>query len=128
MKQNTGWKAYSKHGNLSWHSKSSFTGAGITEKGVLFSYLSDWESDGRWGVELLTLKRRIYLKPLENIGVQLKGTIPVVEYSFDDSFDKKFKPGLYKQVEEFLIGPICRLPDINEQIRNTKDIFAKMTK
>ena len=57
------WKAFSKPGKLTWHNKTNFAGAGITEKGVLFSYLSNWESAGRWGLELLTEKRRIYLKP-----------------------------------------------------------------
>ena len=74
------WKAYSKAGTLKWHSKTNFTGAGITEKGVLFSYLSNWESAGRWAVELLTEKRRIYLKPMEGISVQEKGTVAVVEH------------------------------------------------
>ena len=38
--------------------KTNFVGAGETEKGVLFSYISNWESAGRWGIELLTKKRR----------------------------------------------------------------------
>ena len=48
------WNAFSKSGKLKWHSKTNFVGAGITENGVLFSYLSNWESAGRWAIELLT--------------------------------------------------------------------------
>jgi len=51
------WKAFSKEGTINWHQKTNFVGAGITENGVLFSYISNWESAGRWGIELLTNKR-----------------------------------------------------------------------
>ena len=64
--------AFSKSGKLHWHDKTNFVGAGETEKGVLFSYISNWESAGRWGIELLTQNRRIYLKPMENIHIQHK--------------------------------------------------------
>lgn len=122
-------KAYSKSGKLSWHNKSNYAGAGFTEKGVLFSYNANWESAGRWGIEFMTDKRRIYLKPLETIRIQLKGTISAIDHhDYDDSLDKDFKPGIYKEVEEFLYGAKCRLPDIDEQIRNTKDIFSKVAK
>ena len=97
------WKAYSKPGKLTWHKKTNFAGAGITEKGVLFSYISNWESAGRWAVELLTESRRIYLKPLEGIAIQKKGSVVVEQYEFDDSLDKAFKPGLYRQVEGFIL-------------------------
>ncbi|MDA7855553.1 hypothetical protein N9A68_07715, partial [Cyclobacteriaceae bacterium] len=60
-------KTFSKSGKLNWHDRTNFVGAGETEKGVLFSYISNWESAGRWGIELLTENRRIYLKPMENI-------------------------------------------------------------
>ena len=40
---------------LDWHSSSSqFCGSGITDKGALFSYSADWESPGRWGIEIKT--------------------------------------------------------------------------
>lgn len=120
------WQAYSKPGNLIWHKKTNFVGAGVTEKGVLFSYISNWESAGRWAIELLTEKRRIYLKPLEGIGIQLKGTLPVVEHTFDDSLDKQFKPGLYRQVAEFMSGAIKRLPCIADHIENSKTIYSKI--
>lgn len=117
------WKAYSKPGTLTWHKKTNFTGAGITEKGVLFSYISNWESAGRWGIELLTRKRRIYLKPLETVGVQSKGTIQVLEHSFNNSLDKDFKPGLYKQTEAFINSDINLLVGIIEHLRKSKMIY-----
>lgn len=123
------WQAYSKAGALKWHSKTNFTGAGITEKNVLFSYLSNWESAGRWAIELLTEKRRIYLKPMEGLSIQDKGTIAVIEHKFDDSLDVKFKPGLYRQVEAFLSNESnFRLCNLFEQIVSSKNIYTKILK
>lgn len=118
------WKSFSKSGKLNWHDKTNFVGAGETEKGVLFSYISNWESAGRWGVELLTKNRRIYLKPMENLHVQQKGSIQVAEHEIDLSLDQNFKPGLYKQVEAFIKGESYRLPTINDHIYNSKKIYA----
>ena len=121
------WQAYSKSGKLTWHEKTNFAGAGITENGVLFSYISNWESAGRWAIELLTGKRRIYLKPLETIGIQLKGTIPVMEHIFDDSRDKEFKPGLYNQVDDFLNSTDKNSnATILDHILKAKTIYAKI--
>lgn len=121
------WNSYSKEGNLEWHHKSNFAGAGITEKGVLFAYLSNWESAGRWAIELLTQNRRIYLKPIEGLGIQLKGSVSVSEHSFDDRMDKQFKPGLYRQTEAFLEETVdVRLCSLAEQIRSGKNIYKKI--
>ena len=121
------WQTYSRVGNLKWHSKTNFTGAGITVNGVLFSYLSNWESAGRWAIELLTEKRRIYLKPIESISVQEKGTVTVVEYKFDNALDLKFKPGLFRQIEAFTSHEIPNfLLNINDHITLTKENYIKI--
>lgn len=122
------WQGYSKAGNLDWHSKTNFTGAGITDKGVLFSYLSNWESAGRWAVELLTDKRRIYLKPMESISVQEKGTVAVVVHQFDDSLDLQFKPGLYRQVDAFVNGNYFCLLGIEKHIQASKEVYRNIIK
>ena len=120
------WKAFSKAGKLKWHSKTNFVGAGITEKGVLFSYLSNWESAGRWAIELLTEKRRIYLKPMECISVQEKGAIAVVEYKFDDHLDLKFKPGLFRQTDIFINEINGSLLSLKDHINISKKVYSKM--
>lgn len=120
------WQAYSKSGALKWHSKTNFTGAGITEKGVLFSYLSNWESAGRWAIELLTEKRRIYLKPMESINVQEKGTIAVVEHKFDDAVDIQFKPGLKKQVDAYLNNDEINLLNIEDHLFAAREVYSKI--
>lgn len=122
------WKAYSKPGKLTWHKKTNFAGAGITDKGVLFSYLSNWESAGRWGIELLTEKRRIYLKPLEGINIQKKGSVVIEHYEFDDSLDKEFKPGLYEQVKSFISNDRKYLCNICYHINNAKVLFMGIIK
>jgi predicted dehydrogenase len=118
------WNTFSQSGRLTWHPKTNFSGAGITEKNVLFSYISNWESAGRWAIELLTDKRRIYLKPMEKISIQQKGSIEVVEHDLDFSLDENFKPGLYKQVEAFVFGKEDRLLKMKDHIINSKTIYS----
>lgn len=120
------WKAYSKAGKLEWHPKTNFTGAGITERGVLFSYLSNWESAGRWGIELLTPKRRIYLRPLERISVQEKGSIEICEHKFDDKIDNNFKPGLFNQIKEFMNENESRLLSLQDHIIFSSEVYSKI--
>lgn len=104
-------------GNLDWHpSASMFSGAGVTEQGILFSYLSNWEAPGRWALELMTKKHRLYLKPMEKLGIQVIGSVAVNDYEIDDSLDVKFKPGIYKMVESFMQGDYSKLVSIQEQL------------
>ena len=118
-------KAFSKPGKLDWHDKTNFVGAGETEKGVLFSYISNWESAGRWAIELLTQNRRIYLKPMENLHVQQKGSVQITEHEIDFTFDSEFKPGLHKQVDAFINGnKNNRLISIKNHICNSKNIYS----
>lgn len=122
------WKTYSSSGKILWHPKTNFAGAGITDKGVLFSYISNWESAGRWGIELLTEKRRIYLKPLEGIAIQDKGSIQINEHRFDDHLDKNYKPGLFLQVEAFFDHKNFNLKTIKEQINDSKNVYSWILK
>lgn len=122
------WQSYSKSGSLSWHKYSQFSGAGITENEVLFSYIADWESAGRWGIELLTSKRRIYLKPMEEVHIQEKGSIQISKHVFDQTIDQEFKPGLYKQVQAFLDDDHYqgRLINIDDQISISESVYQKI--
>ena len=120
------WTAYSKKGNLEWHEKTVFSGAGITEKGVLFSYLSHWESAGRWGIELLTQNRKIYLKPLEGVLIQRKGVLDIEKQVFDNALDVLYKPGLFRQVEAFLNNDKSRFINIKEHLEIANQIYIKI--
>ena len=92
------WQArYS--GTLSWHpSAARYCGSGITDQGTLFSYHADWEAPGRWGLEVLTRKRRFILRPMEQLHVTLLGSVNIDNIEIDDRLDKIFKPGLYGSI------------------------------
>lgn len=121
------WNAYSKTGKIKWHAKTNFAGAGVTDKMVLFSYLSNWESAGRWAIELLTDCRRIYLKPLEEVWVQNKGSLEIKNHVFENSLDKEYKPGLFAQVKAFLgADNDDRLISLREHFFNAENIYQKI--
>ena len=114
-------------GNLDWHNHSIYSGSGITDKGVVFSYLSDWESSGRWCVELLTSKRRILLKPLEEVSYILKGSVQDIKHPINNELDLNFKPGLYRQVSDFIENKPMRLPNIIEHLNFSETVLAHIT-
>ncbi len=101
---------------LSWYSgPTNFTGAGITDRGALFNYSANWCAPGRWGVELLTEKHRLYLRPMEQLHIQNLGSVKIEKVEIDDSLDQQFKPGLYRQAESFLTGNLSRFSSIQDQ-------------
>ena len=90
-------------GSLDWHSKAStYAGAGISEKNALFSYQANWSAPGRWAVEVLTNKHRLYLKPMEKLQIQEIGSVVVDAVEIDDEIDQAYKPGFYAQTKSFL--------------------------
>lgn len=121
------WSAYYKNGNLSWHKQSMFSGAGLTNNNVIFSYKANWESAGRWGLELLTKKRKIILSPLEKVYIQNRGSILIYEHQINDLLDIEYKPGLFLQTKSFLENRQSEsLIEINEHIKMSKKIYLKM--
>jgi predicted dehydrogenase len=118
------WSSYA-HGSLKWHAPSSFAGAGITDRDVLFSYQANWEAPGRWAVELLTRKRRIYLKPMEKLFVQQTGSVAIEPHVFDDRQDIDFKPGLYAQTKAFIEGHDSLL-SLKQHLQISKNVYARM--
>jgi predicted dehydrogenase len=118
------FKAFSK-GELSWHKKAVFSGAGITDKGALFSYGANWDAPGRWVVEILTENFRLYFKPMEDLQIQNKGSVAVTKVEFDNSLDAQFKPGLYLETKLFLEGDFSRFPTIADQAEMAK-IYDEM--
>lgn len=89
-------------GAVNWHpSGSIFTGSGITEKGIHFSYSSNWGAPGRWGIEILTSKSRYYLKPMERLSRQEIGSILINEIVSDYQLDIDYKPGVFNMLKTF---------------------------
>jgi predicted dehydrogenase len=119
------WASYTKKGDLDWHDTSIFVGSGITKNGVLFSYHSNWESAGRWGIELMTNRRKLILKPLEEIKEQMLGTLNENPVKIDSDKDFIYKPGLFLLMGQFLLNQKCEsipLPNIKAQIKFARDI------
>ncbi|MGQ7818398.1 Gfo/Idh/MocA family oxidoreductase [Metapseudomonas furukawaii] len=110
-----------RSGALDWHpSAKIFSGAGVSQAGVLFSYGSDWGSAGRWWLELFTPLRKLRLCPMEKLFETRKGTVVEQEVLCDAELDADFKPGLYLQTEKFLSGDkngLCELQELNEKFK-----------
>jgi len=105
--------------SIEWHKTSSiFVGSGITENDILFSYSSNWGAPGRWGIEVCTNKRKYYLRPMERLSVQEKGSVHISDYDEDYSIDEKFKPGLMNMVNAFFNRNSEGLCSINEHQLN----------
>lgn len=107
-------------GSLPWHPKGAvFSGAGVTKLGALFSYHANWKGPGRWGVEIVTKKHKLFLRPLEKLQIQDIGSFSVEDVVIDDKIDIEIKAGIFKQVESFL-GSQRDLCTIDEQVENLK--------
>lgn len=115
-------------GGVEWHpSGSIYTGAGISDNGALFSYQANWEAPGRWVVEILTKKHRLYFKPMETLQIQNIGSVRVEPVEIDDHLDKEYKPGLYLQTKAFLEGDYSRLCTIEQQKVHIEKVYNKMS-
>lgn len=96
------WQSWHS-GELDWHPVSArFHGAGLSEQRIPFSYHADWESSGRWGLDVLTRSGRYVLRPLEALHCIPLGSVVANPIQLDDLHDKNFKPGLFNQCLAFL--------------------------
>jgi predicted dehydrogenase len=104
-------------GGLSWHTSGSrFVGSGVTERNVLFSYRSDWDSQGRWGVTVYSKNYSYSLCPLEGLSRIPRNSVVPEQVDLDDKLDLDFKPGLYKQVQGFLTKSTNGMCSLQEHI------------
>jgi len=114
-------------GGLNWHPASSvFAGAGVSERGALFSYNANWEAPGRWVIEMLTRKHRYIFKPIEKLQVQEIGSVEIKPVELDDRVDMDFKPGLYLQTKAFLEKDQSEFCNIFEQQEAIKKFYKRM--
>jgi len=88
-------------GALSWHpSGGIFVGSGRTDRNVMFSYSANWLSAGRWGLEFATGKRRFFLRPLEELKVQIKDSMQPTNVILGNQH-AEIKEGLFGQMQAF---------------------------
>ncbi|MFN7491384.1 MAG: Gfo/Idh/MocA family oxidoreductase [Cyclobacteriaceae bacterium] len=120
------WNTFVKNGSLSWHPKSVFCGAGVTHNEVLFSYMSNWESGGRWSIELTTNNRKLILRPLEELWILEKGELESKKAKLPTVHGENLKAGILSQVESFIGDSAMKIPNILEHINSTQLIFNRM--
>lgn len=115
-------------GSLNWHPSSSiFTGAGVTEKGALFSYHANWKSPGRWSIDVCTPKHRLIFRPMETLQIQKIGSVSVENVKINDALDTEFKPGLFKQVQAFFNHEFEEMVDLSTQKELIEKFYLKMS-
>lgn len=117
------WNFWSS-GSLDWHpSAARFVGAGITEKDVMFTYLADWQAPGRWGIELLTSKRRLIFRPLEKLQVVTLGSLTTEIITPRNGLDRDYKPGLFRLTQAFLDGDEHLFCNLQDQVCNVRTYY-----
>ena len=110
-------------GKLDWHpSGSIFVGSGITKSNIPFSYHADWNSNGRWGIEVMTAKNSYRLVPLEDLYVFQKGTTNWEKIHVYSAFSGA-KPGLAEEIVVMLDDNLSQkidLPTLSEALELNK--------
>jgi predicted dehydrogenase len=119
-----------RRGGLGWHERGAqFAGAGVTDEGVVFSYHADWDSAGRWGVEVMTDKRAYRMIPLEKVFVCEKGSVEWKPVEFECAFGE-CKMGVAEELAVMLrpemegeIG-LVTLEEAARYTRLAEDVFG----
>jgi hypothetical protein len=113
-------------GHIDWHpSGSKFAGVGFINSHILFSYFADWESPGRWGIELNTKKHKFILQPLEELKIMDLQSFEIKKVKLNDYYDKTYKPGIYAQTLNFMRNSSTNMCTLDEQINQYK-LFSKI--
>jgi predicted dehydrogenase len=109
--------------SIDWHpSASIFAGSGKTENSTMFSYSANWNQPGRWKIEITSGKDKYLFQPIENLKIWNQSEKAFVFVELDDSLDLSFKPGLFLQTKEFILGQDQRLCDLSELMINWKTL------
>jgi predicted dehydrogenase len=112
-------------GGSNWHKPMTYSGSGKTNTDALFSYIANWNSAGRWGIEVNTKSNKYILRPLEKLQRIKKASTEMNFVQIKDSYDTDFKPGLYNQVKSFLsYQDDDRLITLEEHANNFKSIYV----
>lgn len=121
-----------RKGELKWHKAGCiYAGCGVTEKDIVFSYQANWKAPGRWGVEVLTDKHRLYLRPIEKLQIQNIGSIMIEEKELNDNIDQIYKPGLFEEVYAMIKGgdfakELCTLEEQKGNMKLYKKISGEV--
>jgi len=112
---------------LNWHKSGTiFNGNGVSESGTIFSYDANWDAPGRWGIQIMTKKKKYILSPLESVQEQNLESFNVFEVKIKDDIDKSFKPGFFLQTKNFHgknYSELCSIEEYYDIFKNTTLIF-----
>ena len=111
-----------QHGELDWHlSGSIFVGSGISDNSIPFSYHADWNSGGRWGIEIMTNENAYRLIPLEDLFVSKKDSTSWEKISFKKSYPEA-KQGIAEEIAIMLNDDLNKKIDLPSIQQATKFI------
>jgi len=107
---------------LSWHpSGSVFYGSGVTHSDAIFNYKANWIGPGRWSIEIITPKRKLILKPLEELHINNMDSLESKRIEIKDELDLQYKPGLFLQTQSFIDSiesNLCSIFDLESSIED----------
>ena len=103
---------------LDWHVASAIhVGSGMTDKGILYSYHSNWLGPGRWNLEFVSTSKKYVLKPMEELRVVEHGSFIENPLSALNFQSESGKPGVLAQMRSFLFYDSDDFADINYQVK-----------
>jgi len=112
-----------RFGKLKWHpSGDRFVGAGVTQENIPFSYHADWQSAGRWVIEVMTPQNAYRLIPLEQLYQCRKGSFNWELVETTSAFPE-LKQGIAEQTAIMLcpeMEQVIPLVTIDEAVEYTK--------
>jgi len=114
-------------GCTEWHKRAStFAGCGDTENNAIFSYFGNWTGPGRLTLDIITKNHRLIFCPIEKLQIQKIGKIDTSFVDCNDELDIEFKPGLFKQVQNFILNDTDQFCLLSEQLAmiETYEIMA----
>ena len=115
-------------GRFAWHEGSNvLTGAGVSERGIPFSYHADWGAADRWSVELHTAAASYRLCPLEELRrktaslaewekVPLDVFDPGLKVGFAEELAVMLKPDLRELVPMYTLSQTAALARFGEAV------------
>tara|TARA_B100000212_G_scaffold323158_1_gene283001 strand:+ start:15802 stop:16749 length:948 start_codon:yes stop_codon:yes gene_type:complete len=107
-------------GELDWNGGPiNFFGMGLTSRDIPFTYNSDWDSAGRWGIQVKSSSYNYLLQPMEELKYNRRGSFDT-QVKKNCPEDESFKPGLYHQVAAFLDQNYTNLCSIQQHYQNFK--------
>ena len=114
---------------IEWHpSGSIFVGSGVSDNKIPFTYNSNWNSAGRWSIEVNTMMRKFYLCPMEKLKFQNKGEIHIKEFIQNEVVSERdeYKHGIYNMINAYFMECFEKFVTLEEQIKRF-EIYAKIS-